>query len=118
MKNYFLQSEFECKCGCGLNNVSDALIEDLNTAREIATMPFVINSGSRCENHNKSIGGLSSSSHLRGLAVDIKADNSPARLKILQGLILAGFDRIGIHRAFIHVDIDRTKPSNVAWVSK
>lgn len=118
MNNYFSQSEFECKCGCGLNNVCNSLIDDLNTAREIATVPFVITSGSRCETHNKKVGGLRSSSHLKGLAADIKADNSPVRLKILQGLILAGFDRIGIHKTFIHVDVDRTNPSQVLWLYK
>jgi len=116
MKQYFKLHEFACKCGCGLNNVTDQFKEDLNTARHIANIPFVINSGVRCPAHNKRVGGLPSSSHQLGLAVDIKADNSESRFKIMQGLIQVGFSRIGVHKTFIHVDVDTSKPANVMWL--
>lgn len=116
MKNYFKESEFVCKCGCGFNNVNQQLKDDLNIAREIAQIPFIITSASRCEVHNKNSGGLRSSSHLTGHAVDIKADSSADRFKILQALITAGFTRIGIAKTFIHVDDDKSKPAQVAWL--
>jgi len=96
--------------------MSDAFIEDLNIARHLANTPFIINSGVRCPAHNKRVGGLPSSSHQLGLAVDIKANDSESRFKIMQGLIQVGFTRIGIHKTFIHVDIDRTKPVNLIWL--
>ena len=116
MKNHFKHSEFECKCGCGLNNINGELLEDLNVARSIADTPFIITSGARCAVHNKNVGGLANSSHLTGHAVDIRADDSQERSLILEGLVLAGFKRIGISKHFIHVDNDPSKPNQVAWL--
>lgn len=116
MTNYFERSEFECKCGCGRNEISKELIIKLNQARHEAKTPFVITSGYRCPSHNKSIGSLPSSSHPKGLAVDIKAENSNHRMQIIKGLIGSGFSRIGISKKFIHADIDKSKPQQLAWV--
>lgn len=114
--NYFNKSEFACKCGCGLDNINSMLVEELNIARAIADTPFVITSGCRCEMHNKNVGGLAGSAHTKGLAVDIRTNDSRERFKILQALMLCKFERIGINRHFIHVDIDETKPFDVAWM--
>ena len=69
---YFEEKEFECKCGCGKNNVIHELKIKLDTAREFAGVPFVISSATRCYQHNVNVGGSPTSSHLKGLAVDIK----------------------------------------------
>lgn len=114
--NYFKHEEFECKCGCGTNIISQKLVDRLNLARHIAGVPFVINSGCRCENHNAEIGGSKTSSHLLGLAVDIKVNNDADRFLILNGLIKAGFARIGVAKTFIHADIDRAKNQNRLWI--
>ena len=116
MKSFFKEHEFACKCGCGLNNVNGELKEDLNVARGIAGIPFVITSGSRCEVHNKNSGGSRTSSHILGYAVDIKADSSLERFKILESLIIAGFQRIGISKHFIHVDNDPHRPNKITWL--
>ena len=115
MKNYFTASEFACKCGCGLNNINQLFIEDLNTARHLAGIPFVITSGTRCPAHNKRSGGLANSSHVSGLAADIRAKDAQERFKVIQALIQLGFNRIGVSKHFIHVDCDTTKPANVMW---
>lgn len=112
----FFADEFACKCGCGLNNINKSLVSMLQIAREQAGIGFTVTSALRCPVHNRNEGGLPSSSHLKGLAVDIKADSSQTRQKILSALISAGFDRIGIARSFIHVDIDSSKPANVCWL--
>ena len=106
--NYFKLSEFDCPC-CGKNNISKDLIDKLNVARYMAKTAFVINSGYRCEKHNKSVGGSKDSSHLKGLAVDIKATSGTKRFIIAKALFDAGFDRIGIVKTFIHCDIDNDK---------
>ena len=116
MKSYFSHSEFECKCGCGKNNIDGALVEDLNIARTIAGIPFIVTSGCRCGAHNKRSGGLPNSAHVSGNAVDLRADDSQERFNILMGLISAGFTRIGISKHFVHVDNDRSKPKKVAWL--
>ena len=81
----------------------------LNEARKMANIPFIINSGYRSKHHNSLVGGKSDSSHLKGLAVDIKCTNSRDRYIILHSLIYCGFHRIGINKSFIHVDMDERK---------
>ncbi len=104
MYKHFSLREFECKCGCGKNDVQAVLIEMLDKARELAEVPFVVTSGCRCENHNREIGGSEKSGHISGEAADI-AVNSRTRYAVLKGIIKAGFKRIGVSKDFIHVDI-------------
>lgn len=113
---YFIDSEFDCKCGCGKNNIDPDLVTLLNEARELAHTPFHITSGSRCGVYNRIVGGSPNSSHRTGLAVDIATGDSSTRFTILQSLYMVGFSRIGIGRDFIHVDIDHDKTPTVAWV--
>lgn len=112
---YFEKSEFDCKC-CSKNEMSESFMDRLDTARGTAGVPFHINSGYRCLDHNKEVGGKSTSSHLKGLAADINVISSLARFNILRGLILAGFKRIGIGSSFIHVDEDTEKAQEVTWL--
>ncbi len=114
--NFFEEHEFECSC-CGIVIISKKLVLMLDLARELSETAFVITSGYRCKKHNKEVGGVRSSSHLKGFAVDIAVPDNITRLKILRGLIIAGFRRIGIGKDFIHVDIDPTKPNNI-WLYK
>lgn len=113
---YFKQEEFTCKCGCGGCDISQNLVNKLNTVREILGKPIKINSGFRCEDHNRKIGGSATSSHLRGLAVDIRANESSYRHELLKVLYFVGFNRIGIDETFIHVDIDDLKPQKVTFL--
>jgi len=106
--SFFRIEEFKCKgkdC-CGGKATMDVLfITQLERAREIAGVPFVITSGYRCLVHNSAVGS-SSMNHVSGKAADIKATDGPSRGKILKGLYLAGFRRIGISfkGGFIHAD--------------
>ncbi len=111
---YFSTGEFACPC-CRGNKASFALIERLDIARSIARVPFSINSGYRCPTHNKQVGGKPTSSHLKGLAADIRAVHASERFAIVRGLLAAGFTRIGIGKDFVHVDIDTDKPQNLIW---
>jgi hypothetical protein len=78
----------------------------LDDARSIAGVPFVLTSAFRAGDPR---------SHGRGLAVDIRCSDSETRWRILKGVILAGFLRIGIYDRHIHVDIDESLPQRVAW---
>jgi zinc D-Ala-D-Ala carboxypeptidase len=115
MAKHFKKSEFECKCGCGLNNIDAKLVSKLDEARDRAKTPFVISSGCRCITHNTREGGKSNSTHLSGLAVDIKCSGSKQRKRILKSLLDVGFQRLGLSKNFIHVDIDDSKPQEVMW---
>lgn len=96
-------------------NMNIDFLLKLDKAREISGIPFVINSAFRTPEHNKKVGGSKNSSHLKGLAVDIRAKDSTTRFNIISSLLAVGFNRIGIADTFIHVDDDKDKDQNVAW---
>jgi len=119
---YFKRSEFDCKCGCGETIVNDELLQLLDDAREFAKIPFVITSGYRCQKHHDDLTRRGyhtskTSAHLKGLAVDIKCEDSNTRAIMMDALVYAEFERYGLHKSFIHVDIDyNNKPSPVIWL--
>ena len=117
----FKLHEFRCKCGCGLANPNPRLLERLNDLREVAGIPLHITSGSRCLEHNRSIGSKDTSSHVpKGEsgytdAVDIRTESSTERFKVMDAAMKIGFRRIGFGKGFIHVDVDLFKADNVMW---
>lgn len=113
---YFNKDEMMCPC-CRKDNTKLRLLLMLDSARANAGIAFHINSGCRCNKLNELVGGKINSSHIKGLAVDIKCTNSVERGIILKSLIEVGFKRIGISDTFIHVDIDETKPDCI-WLYK
>ncbi len=81
----------------------------LDTARAIAKVPFIITSGYRTPEHNKAVGGVSNSSHVKGLAVDLAVKDNMTRTRILRGLLTCGTDLfIEDCRKHIHVDMDNS----------
>ena len=78
-------------------------LSQIDNARDYAEIPFRINSGYRCPAHNAKVGSTSKN-HTSGKAADIECLTGPMRLKIVMGLIRAGFRRIGISKTFIHAD--------------
>lgn len=117
MKNYFSAIEQSCRC-CGTGKLAPDFLFKLNAAREIAGIPFVLNSAFRCPKHNKEVGGTENSAHLVGCAADIRILNNWERYVILKALFdhEVKLHRIGIGRDFIHVDDDFTKPSQVCYL--
>ena len=107
--HFFKESEFSFKCGCGFNVMKKEFILLLDIAREKAKTPFKINCGCRCSAHNKNVGGVQDSAHIKGLAVDIHAEDNTARFKIVSALLAVGFKRVLIYGTFVHVDDDLTK---------
>ncbi|MFA5397958.1 MAG: D-Ala-D-Ala carboxypeptidase family metallohydrolase [Methanogenium sp.] len=99
---YFKLEEFKCPC-CGKANMDSLFLAQIDNARDYAGVPFIITSGCRCEKHNKEVGSTSRN-HLCGKACDISCTVGPMRIKIVMGLIRAGFRRIGIGKTFIHAD--------------
>jgi len=112
---YFIDSEFECKCGCGLNNFSGSFIEILDTLRAECGFPFVIKSGCRCPTHNQNEGGKPTSDHLTGEGVDIKAIGGYKKFMIVSRALEHGICRIGVGNSFIHLGTNQTNPQNVFW---
>ncbi len=90
----------------GLEGNMVALIEDvMDPAREELGMPVYVNSGFRCPVHNKTVGGVPNSQHMRCEAVDCRcADNARlAKIIMKQGK----FDQLIIYKTFLHVSYKR-----------
>ena len=113
---YFKLEEFESPDlpNSGVN-MDGAFLTMLNDARDIAQIPFEINSGYRTKERNELVKGKKDSSHLIGKAADIACSGSRERWIILDSLIKVGFNRIGIADTFIHVDSDKSKSPDVIW---
>ena len=78
----FKVAEFACK-HCGQNLIDQRVIDMAQTIRDALGVPVRINSGYRCEIHNKNVGGVQKkfnkngklitkgSNHIYGLAADL-----------------------------------------------
>lgn len=109
---YFKYEDFQDKLS-GANKTSPKLIRLLDKARELAGVPFIVNSGYRDANHPETIKNPTSS-HTKGLAADIAVNDSNRDI-IQRALREVGFTRIGLANSFIHVDIDKEKTQYVTW---
>ena len=113
---YFTESEFKkCTPSCSLQDMNQETMNRLDRAREIAGIPFVLNSAYRSpkweQDHDRSGDG----SHPHRRAVDIRCNTYQNRMKIVFALLKAGFRRIGIGRTYVHADDDPTKTQDVIW---
>ena len=76
MFNYFEYEHFDSPDVQGSGQMMDLkIIQMLDKARAIYGKPIYITSGYRTEAHNEKVGGVSGSSHLKGLAADV-SDNA------------------------------------------
>lgn len=92
------------------------LVHLLDWVRDICGFPIVITSGFRTPEQNSAAGGVEDSTHLEGLAVDIRAPVDPImREKLVWALGMAGFNRCGSYPKHFHVDLSEKKPQNVFW---
>lgn len=114
---YFRSHEFDSSDspGSGLM-MNQEFVERLDKMRESMGGPLFIVSGFRTPAHNNSVGGEPNSAHLRGLAVDFAAIGASTRAAIIVAAVRAGFTRIGIGTAFIHIDSDTSLPQHVCWL--
>lgn len=115
---FFKMSEFNCKC-CDKRGgeMAKNLVLKLDKMRHEIGEPIFINSGIRCYEHNRKVGGSTASAHLTGLAVDIHCMTSRKRFKLIESAMNNGINRIGVYRNFIHLDIDPRKDAKVIWYS-
>lgn len=108
-------SEFECQCHrkeCKTVMVSANLIMAYKKLREALDVPLSINSGHRCQAHNREEGGASKSFHLTGEAIDIDYDPGMPITKYTKNYIKAlayeaGFRYVRYYDdlTFFHLDV-------------
>jgi uncharacterized protein YcbK (DUF882 family) len=112
-KNFSL-SEFNSKDGAVadqlvINNLS-ILSEQLEVLREYLGKPIQVTSGYRSKEHNAKIGGAKNSTHVNGMAADIKVKGlSPLEIyNAIEKLIADGKMKqggLGLYRSWVHYDI-------------
>ena len=98
-----------------VNNLTILCHTFLQPIRDRLNRPIQIASGYRCLKLNLTVGGVPDSAHLQGRAVDIAYSNQSEAIEIVNAAIAVGVKRIGLHRSFIHIDNDPTKPSPAIW---
>ena len=88
---HFKVSEFACK-HCGQNHIDQRVINMAEEIRQKLGIPVRVNSGYRCEVHNKNVGGVCpkydkngklicrGSNHMYGLAADLSCSLSSAQI--------------------------------------
>ncbi len=111
----FNKEEYACKCGCGVADIKQELAVKVQQVRDLVGRSIIINSGVRCERHNGNIGASETSSHIGGWAADLGYKGSGERYQLLNAAFQI-FDRVGIAKNFIHVDVDANKTAGVVWL--
>lgn len=97
----------------GINEVK--AIENLVTKllqplRELYNKPMRINSGYRCPELNKAVGGVPTSQHVKGEAADIRTDNPRELFNLVRNSGLS-FDQLILYPTFVHISF-RSKDTN------
>lgn len=113
LSEHLKRSEVACKCGCGFADLTQDTADLFERIRELCCkcegkdVPIVINSGCRCEQHNKSAGGATHSQHLLGRALDLHCPHG-ITMDEFHGVCLACNPNGGVgfyrNQGFIHVD--------------
>ena len=99
----FNRREFACKCGCGADLIEPDLVDRIQLMRDLLGKSLSISSGIRCADHNKKVGGVENSTHVRCIAVDVPTAGSADRGEKVEAAIGAGFRYIGIGKDFLHL---------------
>lgn len=91
----------------GIEENLNGLVEEvLEPARRKLGKPIVVNSGFRCPLHNRTVGGVVGSQHVKGEAADLYCDDNRRLARII---VKAGrFDQLIIYPTFVHVSYKRT----------
>ena len=91
-----------------VENITLLCTKLLQPLRSLYGKPMYINSGYRCEELNKAVGGVESSQHRQGLAADVRCENPKALLSCLlsSGLM---FDQAILYPTFLHLSYRPTR---------
>lgn len=108
---HFSPKEFACKCCGNILFTKEAVSawDKIQDFRAEVKVPVIINSAYRCKDHNKAIGGVKNSMHLRGAAFDVKITDALPRHKIHKAAREAGFTGFGDYKTFVHIDTGKPR---------
>ncbi len=106
---YFTDGELNCNCGCGTKPTRKAY-DALTQLRLAYKKPILVNSGARCEEHNKKVGGVHNSRHFVNRdAFDVQISGGKDDYALFQHYAIeAGFNGFGylnIKNGTLHIDM-------------
>lgn len=82
----------------------------LDSVRQLLGMPIVLNSAYRSNEYELTKGRSGTSSHTKGLAVDIRCYNASYAHQLISAILkLYPYARIGVASNYIHFDLDTSK---------
>jgi uncharacterized protein YcbK (DUF882 family) len=107
----FSTVEWECRCGCGQCIVEPALVNMMQSFRDLVKKQVVVHCVNRCPKHNEEVGGVLGSYHTLGQACDfhVKGFTIPELHSVAltsEDIFIGG---IGIYDTFVHVDIGKKR---------
>ena len=86
-------------------NLQALVREVLDPARAAYGKPISVNSGYRCQVHNKTVGGVANSQHMKGEAADVQCEDNRRLAKII--VENGKWDQMIIYPNFVHVSYKR-----------
>ena len=88
------------------NNIKELVYQVLQPLRDMIEKPIIINSGYRCLKLNSAVGGVPTSQHVYGQAVDMKVDGMSS-YEIAQAVLELHlpYDQMILYDDFIHISI-------------
>jgi hypothetical protein len=99
-------SEFRCKCEkmtCNQLLFSPRLKDSWNISRIKFGESLIVLSGHRCQSHNKDVGGVPDSRHVRGEAIDIShIEFDTLKKRELKKILEENFDVVIDYPTFYH----------------
>ena len=114
MSKHFKQSEYACKCGCGLDSIAPEQFVISELVRKFeGGQPYTLSSACRCHAYNEAVqfqykpnyvANSSKSKHMDCLAVDYPSKKPKELYKFLDNLLPDTYG-MGLYSWGVHLDI-------------
>lgn len=110
LSEHFSLEEMQCHCGCKLYIPNQELLDVLEDLRAFFGYPVIVTNSTRCEKHNKAVGGAEGSKHKLGEAADVQIKEVPPS-DVQEYLLTRYPDKYGIgkYSNFTHIDVRKGK---------
>jgi uncharacterized protein YcbK (DUF882 family) len=110
ISEHFTKAEFTCRCGCGQCKIDYDLVEQLEFIRNMIGLPVIVHCVNRCKEHNKNVGGVNNSQHIKGHAADFHVKG--LSIKALHDIVRGNHGRflkggMGLYDWGVHIDTGR-----------
>lgn len=115
LSDNFTVREFACQDGSDKVLIDTDLVAILQKIRDHFGKPITINSAYRTASHNRKVGGVSNSQHVKGTAADIVVSGiAPVEVAKYAEYIMPNKGGIGVYPGFVHVDV---RTSRSRWTN-